>query len=214
MNGGWSTWTQWSGCSTSCGRGWQKRSRTCTNPTPLNGGAFCEGQNVQKSACTTLCPGTCRARGTACAPPHPASRPPRSSRPPTPRVCVRLSVPAPGQGKGCWGGAGEALTPAVPTVDGAWSEWSKWSVCGTECTHWRSRECSEPAPRNGGQECHGAELETRNCTSELCSPGECHGAGGHAEGRGNGDTELHPWVLTPCPAQPPRALRTWRCTWG
>ncbi|CAL4079276.1 unnamed protein product [Meganyctiphanes norvegica] len=56
VDGAWSSWSSWSPCNNRCGRGQQRRLRTCTAPAPMNGGASCQGPAMQKADCTQLCP--------------------------------------------------------------------------------------------------------------------------------------------------------------
>uniref|UniRef100_A0A8C5KGN7 Semaphorin-2A n=1 Tax=Jaculus jaculus TaxID=51337 RepID=A0A8C5KGN7_JACJA len=57
-NGGWTPWTSWSPCSTTCAIGFQVRQRSCSNPTPRHGGRVCVGQNREERYCNEhlLCP--------------------------------------------------------------------------------------------------------------------------------------------------------------
>nr|CAD7411352.1 unnamed protein product [Timema poppensis] len=64
VNGGWSAWSAWSECSPSCGHGMKKRSRLCVNPAPLDGGLTCQGPSVQRSDCTSECPGKLHAKSS------------------------------------------------------------------------------------------------------------------------------------------------------
>ena len=59
VNGEWSEWSAWSECSARCVKGSQRRSRTCDNPAPVNGGAPCDGEASQRVPCTVFCPGLC-----------------------------------------------------------------------------------------------------------------------------------------------------------
>ncbi|UYV79623.1 SEMA5A [Cordylochernes scorpioides] len=55
----------------------------------------------------------------------------------------------------------------VRPVDGEWGEWGPWHPCdqadGLGCLC-QQRACDNPAPANGGQQCHGRAIRITNCT--------------------------------------------------
>ncbi|ELW63437.1 Brain-specific angiogenesis inhibitor 1 [Tupaia chinensis] len=109
VHGAWDEWSPWSLCSSTCGRGFRDRTRTCR--PPRFGGNPCEGPEKQTKFCNiALCP-----------------------------------------------------------VDGNWNEWSSWSACSASCSQGRqqrTRECNGPS--YGGAECQGHWVETRDCFLQQC----------------------------------------------
>uniref|UniRef100_H3BWK5 Hemicentin 2 n=1 Tax=Tetraodon nigroviridis TaxID=99883 RepID=H3BWK5_TETNG len=58
VNGGYSSWKEWGPCSSTCGQGFQERTRLCNNPEPANGGRSCSGPSSDSRKCHVgLCPG-------------------------------------------------------------------------------------------------------------------------------------------------------------
>ncbi|KAF7655613.1 hypothetical protein LDENG_00053850 [Lucifuga dentata] len=57
-NGGWTPWSSWGQCSSSCGIGFEVRQRSCNNPSPRHGGRICVGQGREERLCNekTPCP--------------------------------------------------------------------------------------------------------------------------------------------------------------
>ncbi|XP_063119928.1 adhesion G protein-coupled receptor B1 isoform X3 [Rattus norvegicus] len=112
VHGAWDEWSPWSLCSSTCGRGFRDRTRTCR--PPQFGGNPCEGPEKQTKFCNiALCPGR--------------------------------------------------------AVDGNWNEWSSWSTCSASCSQGRqqrTRECNGPS--YGGAECQGHWVETRDCFLQQC----------------------------------------------
>merc|ERR1712048_410676 len=58
--------------------------------------------------------------------------------------------------------------------DGAFGKWSNFSECSKDCDGGemtRSRKCDSPKPQNGGKNCVGDEIETKECNTQNC-PGD------------------------------------------
>lgn len=58
VDGKYTHWSSWSTCSRTCAGGNQRRSRSCANPPPANGGRDCRGPAEKTRGCNTQnCPG-------------------------------------------------------------------------------------------------------------------------------------------------------------
>ena len=64
QHGGWTAWSEWSGCSQSCGTGLKTRHRQCGNPVPAHGGKVCVGRDVDEQYCEDLAPCDRHTAGT------------------------------------------------------------------------------------------------------------------------------------------------------
>ena len=58
VDGMWSDWSGYAGCTVTCGKGTQTRSRECNNPPPSGEGSPCPGKSEESRACEkSACPG-------------------------------------------------------------------------------------------------------------------------------------------------------------
>lgn len=170
IQGGWTTWSNWSHCSVSCSRGSQLRFRTCTKPPPQHGGQNCPGNSSdlkycnfgpcpvhgnwtewsQWSDCSATCANGTRSRHRTCSSPFPQFG-----------------------GRNCSGEVTEVKSCAIAPcpIPGKWAAWSQWSECSKSCsggTKSRIRTCSNPFPSNGGEPCTGSTTETEVCQVIPC----------------------------------------------
>ncbi|KAG9461640.1 hypothetical protein GDO78_016169, partial [Eleutherodactylus coqui] len=55
--------------------------------------------------------------------------------------------------------------------DGNWGAWTKFGTCSRTCgigVRFRTRQCNNPMPVNGGQDCPGLNYEYQLCNTEEC----------------------------------------------
>ncbi|KAI8492290.1 hypothetical protein Bbelb_301870 [Branchiostoma belcheri] len=174
VDGGWSNWGSWSGCSRTCGIGTRSRSRACTNAAPANGGVDCVGQTQQTQQCDTGVPCSVDGGWSNWGPWSGCSVTCGVGTRSRDRICN--NPPPSNGGADCEGQARDTEqcnTGVICPVDGVWSNWGPWSGCSVTCgfgTETRTRTCTNPAPANGGADCFGQNQETQQCNTGVSCP--------------------------------------------
>ncbi|XP_068710256.1 SCO-spondin-like [Montipora foliosa] len=170
VHGGWSLWSPWSPCNSSCGKGTRTRHRICNSPAPHYGGNMCNGTSTQWEYCTLKeCP--IDGEWTFWSPWSHCSRTCSVGSQLRIRSC---SNPSPQHGgQSCPGISSEFgyCNFGPCPVHGAWGAWSPWSDCSKTCgkgSRFRNRTCSNPQPIHGGRDCPGNSHENSQCDFGPC----------------------------------------------
>ncbi|CAL8249104.1 unnamed protein product [Merluccius merluccius] len=74
-------------------------------------------------------------------------------------------------GKWCYKGHCMWKNPNQVKQDGSWGAWSKYGACSRSCgtgIRIRTRQCTDPAPSNGGQDCPGINYDYQLCNADEC----------------------------------------------
>ncbi|XP_046564468.1 SCO-spondin-like isoform X2 [Haliotis rubra] len=193
--GGVSQWGQWSipACTVTCGVSAVRtitRTRSCTNPPPSNGGAFCT-ESLTNTAFQSCGLGACAVNGgltqwtqwsgPACSVTCGSAATRTLTRT---RSCTN---PVPHFGGSDCTGQGNTFDSEVRScglsecpIDGGLTQWTQWSVpaCSVTCgsaasrTVTRTRSCTNPVPQFGGSDCTGQgntfDSEVRSCGFSQC----------------------------------------------
>uniref|UniRef100_A0AAR2JX33 ADAM metallopeptidase with thrombospondin type 1 motif, 3 n=1 Tax=Pygocentrus nattereri TaxID=42514 RepID=A0AAR2JX33_PYGNA len=75
-------------------------------------------------------------------------------------------------GKWCYKGHCMWTNANQVKQDGAWGTWTKYGSCSRSCgtgVRFRTRQCNNPVPSNGGQDCPGVNYEFQLCNTDDCS---------------------------------------------
>lgn len=172
VDGEWSDWEAWRGCTTTCGYGVTYRTRKCDNPAPAYNGSYCNGTLQDFNKCFTRncpidggwtnwseygeCSRTCgygvyKQRTRNCTNPEPKYG-----------------------GSNCTGDEDDfELCDYVDCKDGTWEDWAGWSQCSATCgisVHFRFRNCTFSVANNGS--CLGNEYESGICSSHCPVDGD------------------------------------------
>ncbi|KAL4219909.1 hypothetical protein ACF0H5_020321 [Mactra antiquata] len=172
IDGAWGTWTSWDTCTVTCAGGTQERTRACDNPAAQYGGAACVGHDSETQACNTLyCPidgdwttwGSWANCGVTC-----SDDPVYINRI---RACTN---PAPQyNGADCAGNDTDTKVCDIDPcpINGEWNSWNAYGECSLTClggVRNRTRDCNNPAPAWGGNDCVGDGWETGICNTNDC----------------------------------------------